>query len=528
MKQAYRTMDDVWNSPWGSLTSGSDTAPKTDRVLRSTKLEDSIYSDLRVDDSTMDETEDAASRKLRTFPALSRDIFQSFYSLIPKRNNDEDLSAMAQKFNQKILDHVTQGEDYPTIKSVCEGRELPAYESASEFIAQTAGELDSLLSDCGGNKGALNTLDKLQQAERKAQEDLAGMLDRLRQSKERNETLEQAAIAAANQAESKQRQVEAVSKQIDATAVQNKDAIAAVLDRATKAAAEKAEEVRSIVSAWGDGSAAMERNPVNLELLAHVRANPHLKDIARYLGRFREMFAQGKRNAYAYGRGEKYSLELGNCLDRALTSELALLASPLTVPLFLRKYQRRQIKQYQRREPVYKGMGDIICCLDESGSSEGDPAAWGKAVALTLLDIAADGGRKFALIHFAGPGNVRADVFLPGQYTVTDKMASAEVFLNGGTDFVTPMRSAVSLMEDGGFAKADVVFLTDGECEMSGSYVEELREKQAALGFTVTGILLDSEIPGMAFSLEPFCQKIYRTSELMGDEIVRDIVNRRV
>ena len=93
---------------------------------------------------------------------------------------------------------------------------------------------------------------------------------------------------------------------------------------------------------------------------------------------------------------------------------------------------------------------------------------------------------------------------------------------------MTPIRSAVSLMEDGGFEKADVVFLTDGECEMSEDYIEELREKQAALGFTVTGILLDSEIPGMAFSLESFCQKIYRTSELMGDEIVRDLVNQRV
>ncbi|MBP5717470.1 MAG: hypothetical protein J6X53_00615, partial [Abditibacteriota bacterium] len=412
--------------------------------------------------------------------------------------------------------------------SVCEGRELPAYEAAAEFFTQTAGELDSLLSDFGGNKGALNTLDKLQQAQRKAQEELAGMLDRLRQSKERTETLEEAAIAAANQAESKQRQAEAVSKQIDATAVQNKDAIAAMLDRAAKAAADKAEEVQAIVTAWGDGSAAMERNPVNLELLAHVRKNPHLKDIARYLGRFRDMFAQGRRNGYAYGRGEKYSLELGNCLGRALTSELALLASPLTVPLFLRKYQRQQIKQYQRREPIFRGMGDIICCLDESGSTEGDPAAWGKAVALTLLDIAADGGRKFALIHFAGPGQVRADVFLPGQFTVADKMAAAELFLNGGTDFVTPMRNAVSLMEDRGFEKADVVFLTDGECEMSDSYSAELREKQAALGFTVTGILLDTEISGMRFSLESFCQKIYRTSELMGDEIVRDLINTRV
>ena len=53
-------------------------------------------------------------------------------------------------------------------------------------------------------------------------------------------------------------------------------------------------------------------------------------------------------------------MELGSDISRALTSELAMLASPKTMPLFLQKYQRKQIKQYQRREPIYKGMGDII------------------------------------------------------------------------------------------------------------------------------------------------------------------------
>ena len=44
----------------------------------------------------------------------------------------------------------------------------------------------------------------------------------------------------------------------------------------------------------------------------------------------------------------------------------------------------------------------------------------------------------------------------------------------------------------------------------------------------VTGILLDAGNPGMDFSLTPFCQKIYRTSELAGDEIVRGLVSQRM
>ena len=340
--------------------------------------------------------------------------------------------------------------------------------------------------------------------------------------------LEQQVIAAANKAESKQRQVAAVGKMVDANTAKNQDTISAIVAQAVRAAAEKAEEVQNIIAAWGDDPGNLERNEVNTALLETVRKSSVLKDVAKYLGRFREIFAQGKRNGYAYGRGEKYTLELGNDLSRALTSELAMLASPLTAPIFLRKYQRRQIKQYKRREPVYKGMGDIICCLDESGSTKGDPAAWGKAVALTLLEIATDGKRKFALIHFSGSIRCQVDIFRPDEYTVEDKMRAAETFLDGGTNFQAPMTKAVQLIKEDGFENADIVFITDGECFLSEDYQEELRQEQAARRFTVTGVLLDKGTPSMDLSLRPFCQNIYRASQLLGDDIVRELVAKRV
>ena len=268
----------------------------------------------------------------------------------------------------------------------------------------------------------------------------------------------------------------------------------------------------------------MCRTPENLALLKKVRQSTVLKDISKYLGRFREIFAQAKKNSYAYGRGETYSLELGNNLSRALTSELAMLATPETIPLFLRKYQQRQIKQYRRREPIYKGMGDIICCLDESGSTEGEAAAWGKAVAMTLLEIAAESHRSFALIHFAGGSSCQVDIFRPGEYTLEDKLSAAETFLGGGTNFERPVREAIRLMDTEGFEKADVVFITDGECELPDACRQELQAAQAAYHFTVTGILLDKGQAGMDFSLKPFCQKIYRTSELTDNAVVESVI----
>ena len=527
MRQTYRSISDVLQSPWAAGQPDA-AAQLTDRILRSTRLEDSIYADLRSGDDALTQIEQTAEQKLRSFPALSRDIYQSFYSLVPRRNDDSALSAQARKFNTLLLDHITQSEDFPTLKAVCEGRELPAYEAASEFISQTAGELDELLANIGGEKNALDTLEKLENAERKAQNDLAGLLDRMRAMKGRDSGLEQSIVDAANKAESKRRQVEAVGKLVDANAAKSRNDVAELVSLAVTAAAEKADEVRNIIGAWSDDPGNLEKNEANADLLALVRKSQVLRDIAKYLGSFREIFAQGKRNGYAYGRGEKYALALGHDLSRALTSELAMLASPQTVPLFLRKYQRGQIKQYQRREPIYKGMGDIICCLDESDSTEGDPAGWGKAVALTLLEIAADSGRSFALIHFSRLGRFQTDLFRPGAYTMADKLCAAETFLGGGTNFQTPMNEALRLMEAEGFENADIVFVTDGECELPDQYLEQLRAEQTARRFTVTGVLLDKGTPGMAFSLKQFCQNIYRTSELLGDEIVREMITKRV
>ena len=527
MKQYFRTIQNVMDSRWSNFQyAGTSAAQKTDRVLQSSKLEDCIYRDLSKDDESMEAIQQEAEPKLHSFPALSRDIFQSFYSLFTKRTGADRLTAEARKLNAKLLDHVTEDTDYPTIKSICEGRELPAYEAASEFTAKIGAQLDKLLPELGGKDGTLKTLEKLQAVRNQAQQKLTELLEQMRDSVQ-NPTLEQAVIDAANQAESKMQQAEAVAKMVDVTATQNKAVIRQNVSAAVSAAAEKAKEVQIILGAWSDDTGKMEKNAVNTELLQKVRQNPALLDISKHLGRFREIFAQEKRNGFAYGRGETYALELGNDLSRAIGSEFAMLASPQTLPLFAKKYQQRRLKQYRRREPVHKGMGDIICCLDESGSTRGDAAAWGKAVALMLLDIATENRRKFALIHFADSSSCKVDVFLPGQYSMQDKLNAAETFLGGGTNFKRPLGEAIQLM-DAGFENADIVFLTDGLCELPEDYLAKLHTEQAARKFTVTGILLDAGNPGMAFSLTPFCQKIYRTSELAGDEIVRGLVTQRM
>lgn len=165
-------------------------------------------------------------------------------------------------------------------------------------------------------------------------------------------------------------------------------------------------------------------------------------------------------------------------------------------------------------------------CLDESDSAR-EEASWGKAVALALLDAAMSGNRKFALIHFSDTGEFKTDIFLPGTYTTDDVFAAAETFLGGGTDYETPFAESLRLISDEGFENADIVFATDGECALPESFIQEFLLKKEQRGFTVTGVLLDSDFEGFVFSLEPFCNEVYRTSEMLRETIVKSLLTQR-
>lgn len=453
MRTYFRNLAEVMASPLAAKAKTASSSSGQHRVFKSTRLEDMVYQDLRQGDTDLDVLESFCGEKLSTFPALSRDIYQSFYSLNVRKNETDTLSETAKRFNGPILDEVMQGEDYPTIKAACEGRQLPAYEAAGEFISQVADNLDSLMEQAGGEKKALDTLERLEQKRDKSMEQLQRLLEQLEQAGS-NPELEKQVLAAANKAQSQVNQADAVGRMVQSSALKNKDGIAALIAQAGKAAAQKAESTAAAIMAWGYGPD--HNDPLKMEadkeLVERVCQNKTLMEVARHLGRLKELINGKRKNGYAYGRGEKYSIELGGDINRALGSEFATLAAQETLPLFLRKLQRKGLKQYQRREAICKGSGDMICMLDESGSAR-DAAPWCKAVALALLDIAMQGGRRFAMIHFSGTDDFKTDLFLPGQYDREDVLRAAETFLNGNTDYATPLQEALRLMEQEGFEK---------------------------------------------------------------------------
>ena len=192
----------------------------------------------------------------------------------------------------------------------------------------------------------------------------------------------------------------------------------------------------------------------------------------------------------------------------------------------MRKYQSKSLKQYRKREPEYKGNGDIIVCLDESSSTFGENNAYGMAVAMVLYEICRVNNANFALVHFSS--TTKVDYFPKDKKVDLQKVLDcAETLLGGGTDFEKPLREVFALTASEKLEKPDIVFITDGKCDVSDEFLKLFDEFNSDTGAKLTGILLDKG-ECFEFSLQKFANTIYRTSELLEDSIVTRIIEERI
>jgi len=333
-------------------------------------------------------------------------------------------------------------------------------------------------------------------------------------------------LRAANTAESKRRQINNLSDIIARNMRGSHQVIQRIISAAVSSAIEKAEQAEAVISSWGLEGSNPDTLKHNAELLNRVKNNEKIRGIAKYLGKYREILSNARKNSFAFGRGDKYDIALGNDFTRAVSSEYAYLALPETVPLFIQKVQRKGLKQYRKRERISKGHGDAVICLDESDSTKGDPIAWGKALALTLMEAAHRNGQNCVIIRYSGIGMVEPHYFLLNKFTTEDVLAFADSFLGGGTEFKGPLMKAAEIIENEGFRSADVVFLTDGECAVDREFADYFRDRRAALNFTVTGIVLDKGVHVSTFSLEKISDIIYKLSEMTQNEAAEALIKK--
>ena len=524
LQYAYKTVEDFMQTDeWRRLS----TAPPKDnpRAFHSTRLESMIFNDLLEKETEAPRISsfiNDGTAAFDGFPSVARDMFHALYAIKPRRNAEDTLTAAARKINLPLLDKMCADEKYPALRKLCAGRELVAFEAMKPFAEQMLSWLELLHGD-GGKK-----MEALRRMEEKQNMDIDRLRELCKQAKSAHTALsdekQREALRLAQQAAKREQQIEYLSDVADRQAQRASEALQQSISKAITVAIDRAEQAAYAIAAWGSDDGTEEANAANKALIDRVKQSNSLRQIIKHLGRFRDLFENIRKNSFAFGRGDKYDITLGNDFSRIVSSEYAYLALPETVPLFIQKVQRKALKQYRKRERSTKGYGDIIICLDESGSMRDEPIARAKALALVLAEAMHRNRRSCAVIRFSNAGQVEAHVFRAGQYTTEDVFAMCESFFGGGTEYEAPLMKAIELIETDGFENADVVMLTDGECAVSDTFTAYFVSKKKELWFTVTGIVIDEGMPGMTFGLTAFCDAVYRTSELTKDDVMRRLI----
>ena len=157
MRDVFLNLTALTQSDWFKNLPDRRPLPKK-QVLKSLRVEDEVYRQTRPQSMTLDLLEEGMLARLPTAPNLSRDVFQSFYSLSLRHNEESELEPKVRRFNRYLLDKMMQQPDFPAVKALCEGKPLPSIEAAEEFMQQISDHLDELLAAAGGDKNLLDTL----------------------------------------------------------------------------------------------------------------------------------------------------------------------------------------------------------------------------------------------------------------------------------------------------------------------------------------------------------------------------------
>jgi uncharacterized protein with von Willebrand factor type A (vWA) domain len=254
-----------------------------------------------------------------------------------------------------------------------------------------------------------------------------------------------------------------------------------------------------------------------MELGRRLARNKKLAELARMVGRFKQDARALRRKTLDRGDSEVYDIERGNELGRLIPAELLALQHPILHKDFKRRLLEGEVLQYQLRQDEQKGKGPMVVCLDVSSSMQGDKELWGKAVTLTLMDIARRQRRLFRAVLFSsGPDSLKVlDLNRERRYQpdLPKVLELAEYFPGGGTEFERPINSALELLEERKLKRGDLVIITDGECQVSPEWLQEFREKKHELDFKVFAVLVDLGSSELS-TLAQFSDRITSISKL--------------
>ena len=287
-------------------------------------------------------------------------------------------------------------------------------------------------------------------------------------------------------------------------------------------AAQQLEEAMEEAEQWGSAIGSGGRLPADrrLELGRRLAGNDKLKKLIRMVGRMKSHALALRKRTFERANEELYAVEQGGALEHLLPQELVTLHHPLRRRDFQRRLLENELLQYSLRGMEEKRKGPVVVCLDGSSSMSGDKELWSKAVTLTLLELTRRQRRPFRSICFSSRDTALHVLDMTtrhGADVEPDKLMDlAEHFPGGGTDFETPLDAALECLKKSRYKKGDIVFITDGECQVSAEWSERFLKEKDRLSFSLFSILIDVGHSSLG-TLKEFSDRITTITQLTSE-----------
>lgn len=502
-----------------------------------------LYDDLVGMSPVVMETIAEGKDKLATFENLSKDMFLSLFKYKPEMRERKEI-APSRRFNHDMISEFMDTEEFTNLRDKCKLNLLNSTMGTEVLHQRALTKIDDVIEERRNKQqNGENFEDILQKIN-----DMAQKEQELKDGTEQGGPGDQPGSGSGSgesaggnkpqgslspgQAKQLADEIERLSQELSQSpaAQEFKEELTQAVQSAAKDALYDVGEMSEFVDAWGIGGDSNNGARVTFdesrEALERIRNSKELQGLTDIVGRFRVMANSALKDQ---STGEGYSVKsvtVGDRIHRVLPSEKLLLLSETTNKLFYKKFNEKQLLEYEMTNSDREGKGPMVICLDVSGSmNDGVRSVWGRAVSLALLEVAQKQKRDFALIMFHN-SIAQEWIIKKGELKPAVVLDIAEVYYSGGTNFGKPVKRALEIIEkEKAFNKADIVFITDGDCNMDSGQEEKLIKTKKDKNIYIQTILINVSNHYSIDGVESWSDKVVKVSDLaeLGDGVAEDI-----
>lgn len=160
---------------------------------------------------------------------------------------------------------------------------------------------------------------------------------------------------------------------------------------------------------------------------------------------------------------------------------------------FYDRYLRDDLLTVEMSAEKHKRKGPIILCYDGSGSMQGVKFEETVMHILSILEVARIQKRRMVIIQFASASEpMYIKSINPLAVSSQDILDILDTFICGGTNFEKPLAHAMSIIKTSKHKNSDILFITDGQCEISKKFKDSFIKLKQERQFKLYTIIMHS------------------------------------